>query len=104
MNTRTLEPMSPTHTQLLAFAIHEIRLLLGHHLGSGDAPDPAARAAAHLAYALHNQADTVLQGGTFDMQQALGTIDAVDRMLGTRFQERLFQVTALSPPTPEPRG
>jgi len=38
------------------------------------------------------------------VQQALGTIDAVDRMLGTRFQERLFQVTALSPPTPEPRG
>lgn len=61
-------------------------------------------AAAHLAYALHNQADAVLQGGTFDVQQALGTIDAVDRMLGTRFQERLFQVTALTPPTPEPRG
>ena len=40
--------MSPTHIQLLAFAVHEIRLLLGHHLGSGDAPAPAARAAKTL--------------------------------------------------------
>ena len=58
--------MTVTQDQVLAYAVYEIRLLLADHLGNGDAPDPAVRAAAHLAYALHNQADAVLHGDTFD--------------------------------------
>ena len=62
-----------------------------HHLGSDDTPDPAVKAAAHLAYALHNQADAILQGHTFDPQQAIESLIAVDRMLATNFQARLLQ-------------
>ena len=54
--------MTVTQDQVLAFAVYEIRLLLAHHLGSDDTPDPSVRTAAHLAYALHNQADAVLHG------------------------------------------
>lgn len=62
--------MALTQEQVLAFAVYEIRLLLASHLGSGNQSDLSIRAAAHLAYALHNQADAVLQGGTFDPQMA----------------------------------
>ncbi len=83
--------MDVTHNQLLAFAVYEIRQLLAHHLGSDDTPVPAVKAAAHLAYALHNQADAILQGRTFDPQQAIESLSAVDRMLATNFQARLLQ-------------
>ncbi len=83
--------MAATQEQVLAFAIYEIRLLLAHHLGSGDTSDPAVTAAAHLAYALHNQADAILQGYTFDPQQVAESLGAVDQVLATNFQARLTQ-------------
>ncbi|WP_057634235.1 hypothetical protein [Stenotrophomonas humi] len=83
--------MAVTQEQVLAFAIYEIRLLLAHHLGSGESQDPATQAAAHLAYALHNQAATVLQGGQFNPEQATLALGALDQMLATSFQPRLFQ-------------
>ena len=83
--------MDVTQNQLLAFAVYEIRQLLAHHLGSDDTPDPAVKAAAHLAYALHNQAEAILQGRTFDPQQAIESLNAVDRMLAKNFQTRLLQ-------------
>ncbi|XQE68250.1 hypothetical protein ACOAPY_06620 [Pseudomonas sp. P3C3] len=83
--------MDVTQNQLLAFAVYEIRQLLAHHLGSDDTSDPAVKAAAHLAYALHNQADAILQGRTFDPQKAIESLSAVDRMLETSFQARFLQ-------------
>lgn len=83
--------MDVTQNQLLAFAVYEIRQLLAHHLGSDETPDPAVKAAAHLAYALHNQADAILQGRTFDPQQAIESLSAVDLMLATNFKARLLQ-------------
>ena len=83
--------MPVTQEQLLAFAIYEIRLLLAGHLGNGEVADPAVKIAAHLAYALHNQADAILQGGTFDPQQGLAAIGSVDRMFSTNLQARLSE-------------
>ena len=83
--------MAITQEQVLAFAVHELRLLLAHHLGSGDSQDPAVKAAAHLSYALHNQAATVLEGGRFDPQQATRALAAVDQMLASNFEARLTQ-------------
>ncbi|OEC37365.1 hypothetical protein A7D25_01500 [Pseudomonas sp. 21C1] len=83
--------MDVTPNQLFAFAIYEIRQLLAHHLGSDDNSDPAVKAAAHLAYALHNQADVILQDRTFDPQQAIESLNAIDRMLATNFQARFLQ-------------
>ena len=81
--------MAVTQEQVLAFAIYEIRLLLAHHLGSDNTTDIPVRAAAHLAYALHNQADAVLQGSSFDPQRAVDALGAVDQLLATDFQARL---------------
>ena len=83
--------MPVTQEQLLAFAVYEIRLLLAGHLASDGTADPAVRAAAHLAYALHNQADAILQGRTFDPQQGVAALGSVDRMLSTNFQARLSE-------------
>ena len=83
--------MAVTQEQILAFAVYEIRQLLAHHLGSVDTSDPAVKAAAHLAYALHNQANAILQGDKFDPQQAVESLSAVDRMLATNFQARFSQ-------------
>jgi hypothetical protein len=83
--------MIVTQEQVLAFAVYEIRLLLAGHLGSDSVNDSdlSTRAAAHLAYALHNQADAVLHGGSFDPQQAVTALGAVDRLLATNFKDRL---------------
>jgi len=86
--------MSSTQEQILAFAIYEIRGLLAPYLGSTSDANPSIREAAHLAYALHNQADAVLQGSSFNAAEALSAIGAVDRMLATDFHGRLSQVIA----------
>ena len=84
--------MSPQE-KLLALAVYEIRLLLARHLGSQSTSELPVRAAAHLAYALHNEADNVIQGGSFDTQQAIARLGAVDRMLGTDFQDKFAKAT-----------
>lgn len=85
--------MPTTQEQVLAFAVYEIRLLLANHLGSDSTSDLSIRTAAHLAYALHNQADTVLQGGTFDPQQAIAALGKVDRLLATSLLARFADAT-----------
>jgi hypothetical protein len=82
-----------TQEQLLAFALYEIRLLLADHLGSKCDSHPSIRAAAHLAYALHNEADAVVQGKSFDVEKAVARLGAVDRMLATDFRGRLAKAT-----------
>jgi len=48
--------------ELLAAALLEIRILLGDCLGSVNDAPPKTRIAAHLAYALHNEAETIHEG------------------------------------------
>ena len=85
--------MTVTQEQLLAFAVYEIRLLLSGHLGSECDSHPSIRAAAHLSYALHDEADAAMHGGSFDVVQAVARLGAVDRMLATDFQDRLAKAT-----------
>ncbi|MFN7156734.1 MAG: hypothetical protein ACK4OE_23970 [Acidovorax sp.] len=75
--------------KILAFAVYELRLLLAGHLGSEATADPSVRAAAHLAYALHNQALAVLEGRRFSASEAEAAIAAVDRLCGENFAQRL---------------
>ena len=82
-------PPSITQAEILAFAVLELRVLLAGHLGTGATDDPPARAAAHLAYALHNHAIAVLEGGTFDPADAVAAIAHVDSLLGETFIQRL---------------
>jgi hypothetical protein len=88
--------MSDTHSQakILAQGIYEIRLLLSGYLGSQNAGDPVVRRAAHIAYALHNEALVVTEGGTFDSAKAVDKIRAVDRMFeetfASRFESHVF--------------
>ena len=79
--------------QLLAFAVYEIRVLLAAHLGSESVSDLSVRTAAHLAYALHNEADAVMQGRSFDVQKAFNRLGAVDKMLGSDLKRRFAQIT-----------
>ena len=73
---------------MLAQAIYEIRLLLSGYLGSGAEGDECVRAAAHLSYALHNEALAVMNGGSFDPEEALAKLKAVDRMFSLDLAER----------------
>ena len=82
---------TPDPTKTLAFVVHEVRLLLAGHLGSGAHGDPPVRAAAHLAYALHNQALAVMKDGSFDGETAEAAIARVDEMLGESFSRRLSE-------------
>lgn len=75
--------------KILAFAVFELRLLLAAHLGSETDSEPSVRAAAHLAYALHNQALAVLEGGSFDPITAVEAIAQVDKRFGENFVQQL---------------
>jgi hypothetical protein len=83
--------MTPNITQadILAFAVLELRVLLSGHLGSGKTDDPPVRAAAHLAFALHNHAIAVLEGRSFDPADAVAAIAHVDGLFGENFVQRL---------------
>lgn len=69
-------------TKLLAQTVYEIRLLLGNYLGSTNTEDPCARLAAHLSYAVHNEALAVVEGKSFDVALAIEKIKAIDKMFG----------------------
>lgn len=49
-------PNTPSRAKVLAAAVIEIRTQLAHYLGSESGADKSVRLAAHLAYALHNEA------------------------------------------------
>jgi len=81
----------PNQNQILAFALFELRLLLAGHLGSDAKSEPEVRAAAHLAYALHNQALAALENRPFDTRQALEAIARVDAEFGENFMQQLSE-------------
>ena len=81
-------------SKILAFAVYELRLLLAGHLGSAANGDPSVRAAAHLVYALHNQALAVLEGRSFNPTEALEAIARVDQMFGENFVQQLHEATS----------
>jgi hypothetical protein len=62
--------------------VYEIRILLSGYLGSNVDADPSVRIAAHLAYALHNDALAVLEGNGFNAEDALKRVAALDSLLG----------------------
>ena len=84
-------PREPDQHQILAFALYELRLLLAGHLSPDSGGEPAVQAAAHLAYALHNQALAVLEGKSFDTAQALQAIASVDTRFGENFMQQLSE-------------
>ena len=85
---------SPTdQAKILAFAVFELRLLLAGHLGSNAVGEPSVRAAAHLAYALHNQALAVLEGRQFNPTEAIEAIARVDQMFGENFVQQLSEIS-----------
>jgi hypothetical protein len=79
--------------KILAFAVFELRLLLAGHLGTNAVGEPSVRAAAHLAYALHNQALAVLEGRQFNPTEAIEAIARVDQMFGENFVQQLSEIS-----------
>lgn len=77
--------------KVLAQAVYEIRVLLAGYLGSENEGDLVVRQAAHLAYALHNQALAVLEGKSFDVADSISALGFADKVLGAGFTERFKQ-------------
>ena len=73
--------MSTHETKVLAFALEEIRNLLAGHLGSDATSELSVRIAAHIAYALHNEAAAVIEGSSFNAEKAIDKIQAIDAIL-----------------------
>ncbi|GAA5161015.1 hypothetical protein [Viridibacterium curvum] len=80
-------------TKILAFAVFELRVLLAGHLGNEASSEPRVRAAAHLAYALHNHALDALDGKSFDVADAMSAIARVDEVFGENFTQQLVEAT-----------
>ncbi len=76
--------------ELLAKALYEIRLLLSSYIGTSVDADMSVRIAAHIAYALHDEALAVSEGKTFDLAAAVSKIRAIDSLLGQNVSGRLI--------------
>lgn len=81
--------MDDVETKLIANALYETRLLLASYLGDETEAPADVRFAAHLAYALHNEASALAAGNDFDVSSALQKVGAIDRILGTDDGKRL---------------
>lgn len=90
-NMATIYSSMHNETELLAVALHQIRILLADCLGSVNDAPLQTRIAAHLAYALHNEAETVLEGRPIDVNAALARIEAIDSLLGVQDGKRFVQ-------------
>ena len=90
-------PKAPEQHQILAFALYELRILLAGQLSPDSSAEPAVRAAAHLAYALHNRALSVLEGRSFDPGQAIEAIRRVDKHFGENFLKQLSEAVDRAP-------
>lgn len=81
--------MENAETKLIASALFQIRVILGAYIGQGiDAPADV-RLAAHLSYALHNEAAALAAGTCFDISSALKKVAAIDNVLGSDDGSRL---------------
>ncbi len=76
--------MSRPHSdaRLLAQALYEASLLLRDLLGSNAPGQRSHRVAAHLLYALHNEAEALAGGGAFDIGVALAKVAHIDAIIG----------------------
>ena len=71
--------------KLIASALYELRILLAPYLGQNNKGDTSIRIAAHLAYALHNEAIAIKDNQTFDIDTALDKIKAIDKIVGEEY-------------------
>jgi hypothetical protein len=83
---------SEVHVKTVALALFQIRVLLSSYLGSENDGDRSVRQAAHLAYALHNEALALLEGGSFDAEAVARRLSIVDEMLSSKFRELFARV------------
>jgi hypothetical protein len=83
--------MSSEQEKILAASLFQMRVLLSDWLGPQSEAPMHLRVAAHLAYALHNEALAVFEGKTFNAQAALAKIAAIDNLLGTEDGAKLVR-------------
>ena len=84
--------------KLMAAAVYEIRLLLSGYLGTQCDANPSVRLAAHLAYALHNEALSVFEGdGNIDIDAAKRKIRNVEAIVGERFSNNGHHLVGTTP-------
>lgn len=88
--------------KLLAHALYEIRLLLSGYIGCADKGPLEVHLAAHLAYALHNEALALIAGEGFDLETSLRKVHAIDNVLpggeGKRYAGEWQKATHDAPP------
>ena len=74
------------YNQLLGAAIYEIRCQLGAYLGSKNDNDKAVRLSAHLAYALHNQVLSLIEGNeVFNLNESRKMIAQAQDIVGCKY-------------------
>lgn len=95
--------MSEAESKLLAAALYQCRILLGDYLGPESDVSTHLRLAAHLAYALHNDALAAMDGRAFDVQASLARIANIDRIIGGKdAQEVVATLSAAIASKPNP--
>lgn len=74
--------------RLFAATIFEIRTLLSRYIGANNEQDVDVRLAAHLAYALHNEALAVLEENEqLDLNVARSKIRQAQELIGATYHD-----------------
>lgn len=79
-----------SQAKILAQGLYQIRILLSGYIGSEVEGDTSVKIAAHLAYALHNEALALLDDQEYDERFALSKIAAVDTMFNENYLHKQF--------------
>lgn len=82
--------------EMLAAALYEIRILLSNYLGSNNESSIEVRLAAHLAYALHNEAEGLISGDSiFEKESTLAKIKAIESVVGFPIPDTFKVLTSI---------
>jgi hypothetical protein len=99
--------MQTDQTRPLALALLEIRTLLANYLGSDAGAPTCVRIAAHMAYALHNEAEAADNNADVQIDHAHIKIAAIDQTLsvtdGAALLSRFDRESKVSPDSAQAR-
>jgi hypothetical protein len=88
MSTQDSARAKSDTSRLLAWALYDLRLLLSPHVGGASEAPPEVRAAAELAYAVHNLALAAMQGSSIREAQFSEALARAERASGEPFLSR----------------
>jgi hypothetical protein len=86
--------MEEAKLKILAQAVYELRLLLSHHIGPSEKIASPEVASANLVYALHNEAEAIIENRPkdFKIDEAIEKIRKAELLSGGKYTDQFQEL------------